>query len=336
MCLHCKEISVKALALFSGGLDSMLAMRLITKQGVEVKALNINIGFGSRVDKSGAMAKRASAVGAAFEMIDARENYLKEVLFSPRYGYGKHINPCIDCHAFMFKTALSLLEKEKAHFIITGEVLGQRPMSQRNDAMNKVKKLANDEENLILRPLCAKNLPPTKPEFLGWVDRDKLESISGRSRARQLELAREFGIDDFESPGGGCLLTLQSFASKVKDFRAFDDNMSVNDAQMLKFGRHLRLPNGAKMIVGRDEGENALLQALQTPKYEQIKLFELVGAFSLVSANISAEDLNLALKIALTYAKTKPAQSYEVGFKDELFSATPFENKAQIQPFLIV
>lgn len=327
---------MKALALFSGGLDSMLAMKLITQQGIEVKALNINIGFGSRVDKSEVMAKRAGLVGAGFEMIDARENYLKEVLFRPRYGYGKHFNPCIDCHAFMFKTALNLLEKEKASFIITGEVLGQRPMSQRNDAMNKVKKLANDDEDLILRPLCAKNLPPTKPEILGWVDRNKLEGISGRSRTRQLELAREFNLDDFESPGGGCLLTLQSFASKIKDFRAFDEDMSVNDAQILKYGRHLRLPNGAKMIVGRDESENALLQSLQTPKYEQIKLFDIIGAFSLVSADIGKDDLNLALKIALTYAKTKPAQSYEVGFKDELFNATAFESKTQIQGFLVV
>lgn len=326
---------MKALALFSGGLDSMLAMKLITKQGIEVKALNINIGFGSRADKSEIMARRASAVGASFEMIDVRESYLKEVLFSPHYGYGRHINPCIDCHAFMFKSALNLLEKERADFIITGEVLGQRPMSQRNDAMNKVKKLANDEEDLILRPLCAKNLPPTKAEILGWVDRNKLEGISGRSRVRQLELAREFELDDFESPGGGCLLTLQSFASKIKDFRAFDKNMSVNEAQMLKFGRHLRLPKGAKMIVGRDEGENALLEALKTPKYEQIKLFELVGAFSLVNADICKEDLNLALKIALTYAKTKPENAYKVGFKDELFRTSPFENKAQIQGFLV-
>lgn len=326
---------MKALALFSGGLDSMLAMKLISMQGIEVKALHINIGFGSRTDKSELMAKRANSVGASFQMLDVRDKYLQEVLFSPLYGYGKHFNPCIDCHAFMFKTALSMLEKENAQFIITGEVLGQRPMSQRQDALNKVKKMACDEENLILRPLCAKNLPPTKPEILGWVDRDKLEKISGRSRKRQLELAKEFGLDDFESPGGGCLLTLKSFASKIKDFRDFDKAMSVNDAQLLKYGRHLRLPNKAKMIVGRNELENELLKALQTPKYEQIKLFELVGAYSLVSENIGREDLHLALKIALTYAKTTAGQSYKIGFKDEFFTATPFEDKAQIQGFLV-
>lgn len=331
---------MKALALFSGGLDSMLAMKLITLQNIEVKALHINIGFGGRTDKSAEMERRAKLVGADFELVDTRSKYLQEVLFSPRYGYGKHFNPCIDCHAFMFKTALSMLESEKAHFIITGEVLGQRPMSQRGDAMNKVKALASenlgeDTAALILRPLCAKNLPPTKPEILGWVDRNKLEAISGRSRTRQLELAARFNFEDYESPGGGCLLTLQSFADKIKDFKAYDDEMSVNDAQLLKFGRHLRLPNGAKMIIGRDESENAHLQALQTPKYEKIELFELVGAFSLLSANADEKDLNLALKIALTYAKTNCAQSYKVGFKDEILSAKPFESKGEIQRFLV-
>ncbi|MFG5142339.1 ATP-binding protein, partial [Campylobacter lari] len=189
---------------------------------MEVKALNINIGFGGTSDKSEIMAKRAAIAGASFEMIDVRNAYLQEVLFSPQYGYGKHFNPCIDCHAFMFKTALSMLKDENASFIITGEVVGQRPMSQRNDAMAKVKKLALDEEDLILRPMCAKNLPLTKPEREGWVDREKLENISGRSRKRQLELAAKFGFEDFESPGGGCLLTLESFSNKIKDFIKFD------------------------------------------------------------------------------------------------------------------
>ncbi|KGI56069.1 MnmA/TRMU family protein [Campylobacter sp. MIT 97-5078] len=326
---------MKALALFSGGLDSMLAMKLITDQGIEVKALNINIGFGSRSDKSEDMKRRAALVGADFEMIDVRNAYLQKVLFNPQYGYGKHFNPCIDCHAFMFKTALSMLEAERADFIITGEVLGQRPMSQRSDAMAKVKRLADDEEDLILRPMCAKNLPETKPERLGWVDRSKLEGISGRSRKRQLELADKFGLKDFESPGGGCLLTLESFARKIKDFKKFDQNMQVNDAQLLKYGRHLRLPNGAKMIVGRNELENQLLRGLKTDKYEEIKLGEIVGAYSLVDQNISKEDLNLALKIALSYAKTEPNKSYELGFKDELFTQSPFENKEYLNEFFV-
>lgn len=326
---------MKALALFSGGLDSMLAIKLISMQNIEVKAININIGFGSRTDKSELMAKRAKLAGADFEMVDLRSQYLQKVLFSPVYGYGKHVNACIDCHAFMFKAALSMLEKEKAHFIITGEVLGQRPMSQRQDALQKVKNLAQDEENLILRPLCALNLAPTKPELLGWVERNKLEKINGRSRKRQLELAKEFGFDDFESPGGGCLLTLKSFATKIKDLKAFDKALDVNDFELLKYGRHLRLPHFAKMIVGRNELENELLKTLKTSKYEPIDIFETVGAYSLVSKDIDKEDLNLAVKIALTYAKTTATQSYKVAFGSELFYASPFENKAEIQGFLV-
>ncbi len=412
---------MKALALFSGGLDSMLAMRLITAQGIAVKALNINIGFGSRTDKSADMARRAALVGADFAVVDMRSPYLQSVLFSPNYGYGKHFNPCIDCHAFMFKTALAMLESEGASFIITGEVLGQRPMSQRADALNKVRSLAEagldeDAQNLVLRPLCAKNLPPTKPEIMGWVDREKLEKISGRSRKRQLELAAEFGLEDFESPGGGCLLTLQSFASKIKDYKAFEPDMGVNDAQLLKYGRHLRLPRGAKMIVGRDELENELLRALKTPKYEEIELFEVVGAYSLVnfggnlalklgansrsnlSENLDAgvnsalnlgsslnsvsnlnfgassvgnsrsdgdfdlnnaenshfggdfdlnntensrggfideSDLNLALKIALSYAKTQPEKSYKIGFKGQIYTASPLKDKKEIEKFFV-
>ncbi len=326
---------MKALALFSGGLDSMLAMKLISSQGIEVKALHINIGFGGSVDKSALMKKRAAMVGASFEMIDVRNAYLQKVLFNPQYGYGKHFNPCIDCHAFMFKTALSMLESEKASFIITGEVLGQRPMSQRNDAMAKVKKLALDEENLILRPMCAKNLPPTKPEIEGWVDRDKLEGISGRSRKRQLELAAKFGLEDFESPGGGCLLTLESFAKKIRDFIKFDENMEVNDAQLLKYGRHLRLPKGAKMIIGRNELENEFLRQLKTDKYEEIKLFDLIGAYSLVDSKIEKEDLDLALKIALTYTKNEQGKSYKLGFKDKDYQSVAFEDKTKISEFFV-
>ncbi|EAH7031305.1 ATP-binding protein [Campylobacter lari] len=326
---------MKALALFSGGLDSMLAIKLISSQGIEVKALNINIGFGGTSDKSELMAKRAAIAGASFEMIDVKNAYLQEVLFNPQYGYGKHFNPCIDCHAFMFKTALSMLKDENASFIITGEVVGQRPMSQRNDAMVKVKKLALDEEDLILRPMCAKNLPLTKPEREGWVDREKLENISGRSRKRQLELAAQFGFEDFESPGGGCLLTLESFSNKIKDFIKFDKNMQVNDAQLLKYGRHLRLPNRSKMIVGRNELENQFLKELKTQKYEELKLFDLIGAYSLVDENINPQDLELALSIALTYAKTQNNTKYKIGFKDKIFQSMAFEDKNKIQEYFI-
>ena len=144
---------MKALALFSGGLDSMLAIKLITLQGIEVTAIYMDIGFGGKEDKSELLKKRANMAGADFKIVDIRNKYLQNVLLNPKYGYGKHFNPCIDCHAYMFKTALSMLKSLDASFLITGEVLGQRPMSQRKEALNQVLNLSGDEDLLILRPL---------------------------------------------------------------------------------------------------------------------------------------------------------------------------------------
>jgi len=196
----------KAIALFSGGLDSTLAMKLIIDQGIEVVACNINTGFGATRDRKEHMQNMCDQVGAELKIIDIQSEYLQSVLFSPKHGYGKHFNPCIDCHAKMFEVAKRIMEGEGASFLISGEVLGQRPMSQNADALKIVLNEAN-VEGLLLRPMSAQRLEPTIAETEGWVDRDKLEGIQGRSRDRQMELVEEFGITDYESPGGGCLLT---------------------------------------------------------------------------------------------------------------------------------
>ncbi len=259
---------IKCLALFSGGLDSMIAVRLMAEQGVDVLALHFDIGFGAKDDKSAILRARANMAGGDFRVVDVRDRYLQDVLFSPKYGYGKHFNPCIDCHGYMAKTAFAMMADEGADFIITGEVVGQRPMSQRVEAMNQVKKIADDQDGLILRPLCAKLLPPTRPEILGLIDREKLLDISGRGRTRQMELALKFGFSDYESPAGGCLLTIDSFANKIKDAIAHEKIESAKDAQILKFGRHLRLNGGAKMIIGRNESENLALRDLKNAKFD--------------------------------------------------------------------
>ena len=295
---------MRALALFSGGLDSMLATKLITMQGIDVLALNINIGFGSRTDISELMRKRAKLAGADFEVVDARDYYLRNILFEPKFGYGKNFNPCIDCHGFMFKTAKELLDKYDASFLITGEVVGQRPMSQRPDALKSVQKLAGDEEGLILRPLSAKIMEPTKPEIEGWVDREKLLGISGRGRETQLSLAKEFGWDDFEKPGGGCLLTDINFTKKINDFIKHD-KMSVEDIDVLKNGRHLRLPDGAKLVIGRNQEENERIENIKVTKYIFLKPTQIPGPSSLLSKDASQDDLDLACRIVLTFAKTK-------------------------------
>lgn len=328
---------MKALALFSGGLDSMLSMKLISDQNIEVVALYMDTGFGVDEEKYEVLRRRAALAGASLKVVDMRNEYLRDVLFNPKYGYGKQFNPCIDCHGYMFKTALNMLKSENANFIITGEVVGQRPMSQRRDALFQVKRLADDEDDLVLRPMCAKLLPPTKPEREGWVDREKLLDISGRDRKPQLALAKEFGFEDFATPGGGCLLTIESFAVKIKDYLNFDKEMRDIDVVWLKLGRHLRLPDGAKMIIGRDESDNNALLAHPNDKFDQVKFKEsddIVGAVSFISKNASKADKELAARLALAYTKASRENKFEVSIAGEKFSITP-EDKSLAQNYFV-
>ncbi|MDL0087791.1 argininosuccinate synthase domain-containing protein [Campylobacter gastrosuis] len=327
---------MKALALFSGGLDSMLAMKIISEQGIEVVALYMDTGFGVEPEKFETLRRRAAIAGASLKVVDIKSKYLQDVLFSPKFGYGKQFNPCIDCHGYMFRVALNMLNDENANFIITGEVLGQRPMSQRKEALNQVRKLADDEEDLILRPMCAKLLEPTKPEREGWVDRSKLLDFSGRDRKPQLALAKSLNWQDFATPGGGCLLTIESFAVKIKDYLNYDKDMNDTDVAWLKLGRHLRLKNGSKMIIGRDEADNNALLATPNPKFHQIKLPDnIVGAISFIDKTADRADLEFALRLALAYTRADKNKSVNVSVGDENFSVLPFENKAIAQEFLI-
>lgn len=327
---------MKALVLFSGGLDSMIAVKLLTNQGIEVLAVYIDIGFNFDEEKVEILRKRAKAVGADFKVVDIRNEYLQNVLFSPKYGYGKNFNPCIDCHGYMFKTALAMMQSEGASFIATGEVIGQRPMSQRRDAMVNVKKEAGDKDDLILRPMSALLMKETKPEREGWVDRSKLLGISGRERKHQMALAKEFGFSEFESPGGGCLLTMQSFANKIRDFIKFDPNMSVEDIQLLRIGRHLRLANGTKMVIGRDENDNKKLLNLINKKFIRIKFHtRIVGGISLINADYNETDLEFAARLALTYARTNPQQTYGVSIGGVNLQTKPFPDKNVAQAYIV-
>lgn len=323
-----------ALSLFSGGLDSMIAIKIMRDMGIEVVALNINIGFGGRKDVRDIMRQRASIAGATFESIDVREEYIQKILFNPVHGYGKNFNPCIDCHGYMFRIAKEMMEKYGASFIFTGEVLGQRPMSQRSDALKMVSKLANDnDEKLIVRPLSAKLMEATTPELNGWIDREKLYDISGRSRDRQLAIAKEFGWDDFESPGGGCLLTDINYSQRIREHIAHEDGFSVSDTDLLKFGRHFRLPNGAKLIVGREESDNESLKAVNSDKFTPI-VIPLIGPFVLLSNNATQSDKELAAKIIVTYARNTKGETYEIIINDEVFVATAFDSKSDTHKYL--
>ncbi len=217
------------------------------------------------------MQNMCKQIGAKLEILDLRKEFLDEVLFEPKYGYGKNFNPCIDCHGFMFRYTGQLLKKYDAQFMISGEVLGQRPMSQRKDSLEKVKKLGGEDfQELILRPLSAKLLPPTLPEINGWVDREKLLDISGRSRQRQIEFANKIGLKDYEPPAGGCLLTQENFSQRLRDF-VQKDTLEVEDIDTLKFGRHFRLEDGSKLIIGRHKEDNDRLKEINSNKYTRLE-----------------------------------------------------------------
>ena len=325
---------MKAIALFSGGLDSTLAMKLIIDQGIDVLAINISTGFGSTKDRREHMENMCAQVGAEFKIVDIQDEYLQDVLFSPKHGYGKHFNPCIDCHAKMFEVAKRIMEDEGASFLISGEVLGQRPMSQNKDALQTVLNESNCE-GLLLRPMSAKRLAPTTPEIEGWVDREKLEDIMGRSRDRQMELAKEIGLTDFESPGGGCLLTDENFGKKMWDFIKFDQ-FEKQDIPVMKHGRHFRLADGAKLVIGRDKDENEYLQNIQNDKFFHIRTVGIPGPHALLSKNATPEDKELATRGILTYCKTKPEQTYTLSFDGEELSALPLESREMMKPFSIM
>jgi len=325
---------MKAIALFSGGLDSTLAMKLIIDQGIEVLAVNINTGFGSTKDRLEHMQSMCDQVGAELRIIDIQSEYLQDVLFDPKHGYGKNFNPCIDCHAKMFTVAKRIMEDEGASFLISGEVMGQRPMSQNKDALQTVLNESNCD-GLLLRPMSAKALAPTIAEINGWVDREKLEGITGRSRDRQLELVKEIGLENFESPGGGCLLTDENFGKKMFDFIKYD-KFEVKDIPLMKFGRHFRLAEGAKLVVGRNQEENAYLQDIDNDKFCHIRTIGLPGPHAMLSKNASNADKELATKIILTYCKTNIEDEYTLSYDGEEVQGSPFASRAEIQPFTIL
>jgi tRNA-specific 2-thiouridylase len=325
---------MKAIALFSGGLDSTLAMKLIIDQGIDVIALNVNTGFGATKSKRDHMQSMCDQVGAELMIVDVQNEYVQDLLFSPKYGYGKNFNPCIDCHGFMFSVAKRMMKELDASFLISGEVIGQRPMSQNKEALETVLDLG-DVEGLLVRPMCAKRMKPTIPEEKGWIDREKLLGIYGRSRNTQMELAEKYGLKDFESPGGGCLLTDENFSIKIREFIKHDD-FDVADIPVLKYGRHFRLPDNAKLVIGRHQEDNEGLQAIENSKFIGIHTLGTPGPFSLLSANATQEERELAAKMIATYSKKTEDGNYTIAFGEEYIHTTAFETKQEVQPYAIL
>ena len=283
----------KALVLFSGGLDSMLVIKLLRGLGFEVEAVLFNSHF-YPLKKTNFAETFCNKEGIKLHKIDLGEDYFN-MLQNPKYGYGKGLNPCIDCHAFMLKKAKELAKKIKADVIATGEVLGERPFSQHLKGLKKVEEVAGLKEK-VLRPLSAKILPETYYEKKGIIDRNKLLGIKGRRRDVQLKLVKKYKIERFESPGGGCLLTDKTFARKVKDLI---DNKELNkeNVELLKIGRHFR-DKDCKYIVGRNENENEKLIGLADKKDVLFEVINIPSPITLLKRK--GKNSNLYMTAALT------------------------------------
>lgn len=293
---------MKAICLFSGGLDSQLAVCVIKEQGIDVVGINFVTPFFGAEERT---KQAAMDLGIEFHYLDIGSDYM-EVLKHPVYGYGKNMNPCIDCHGYMFKRAAEHLQEFGASFLISGEVLGQRPMSQNKSSLNAVNKLSGHRE-LIVRPLSAQLLPPTIPEMEGWVDRNHLLDINGRSRTRQMQLAEQYGIKDYPSPAGGCLLTQENFAKRLRLLFALNPDAEANDTEILKVGRHFYLNGDQLLVIGRDHNENQKLQALAAADDYLMKVVDRPGPLGLLRLNHADDQaqLDMAARIVARYSDAR-------------------------------
>ncbi len=314
----------KAVALISGGLDSLLAAKAMLEQGIHVEGINFFTGFCveghthaiRKKDKS--KPKRNNALwsaeqlGIKLHIIDIVEEY-KDVLLNPKHGYGKNMNPCLDCKIFMVNKAKQWAEENGFDFIITGEVIGQRPMSQRKDTMPVISKESGADDRL-LRPLCAQNLPETLPEKEGWVNRDELFGFSGRNRKPQMELAAKYGFEDYAKPAGGCcFLTDENYSAKLVDLwdargaREYE----MDDVMLLKVGRHIRPVPHYKLIIGREDGENKFLQGYKN-SFITFKTIDCPGPLTLLDGVATDADLEFAARICARYSQGRNAETVTI------------------------
>lgn len=296
----------KALGLISGGLDSSLAALTLIRQGIEVTG----IAFVTPFFNAEKAKKAAQTIGHPLIIENIGEIHLNMVK-APRYGYGRHMNPCIDCHAMMFEQAGKRMLEDGFDFLFSGEVLGQRPKSQNANALRSVAKLSGFSKR-VLRPLSAKLLPPTAMEEAGLVDREQLLDIQGRSRKRQQVLAKEWGYHDYPASAGGCLLTEEGFANQLRDLLRYHPAATTSDVELLKAGRQFRLSPRAKLVVGRNQADNDTLQQLAQPDQVKLRCLNFNGPLGIFCGEPTAEDLKIAAEIVASYGKGKNEITVEV------------------------
>ena len=319
-------MTIKALGMISGGLDSTLATKIMIDMGIDVEGINFSTGFcvteHTRNFKSGEekplrpneALRLAGELKFKLSIIDISKDYLP-VVINPKYGYGANLNPCVDCRIFMFHRMKKLMDERNAQFIFTGEVLGQRPMSQHREALKTIER-DSGLSGLVLRPLSAGLLDPTIPETKGWVDREKLLSLAGRSRKPQMALAKDLDLENYPQPAGGCCyLTDPQYAAKLRDF--FDHNgkeaLTHEDVILLKVGRHFRLSPRIKAVVGRNERENNFLKAYEKRRHVfRITAFPSAHMLADIKGEPTPEELGILTSIAARYSDAPPGSAVPV------------------------
>lgn len=337
----------KAVALISGGLDSLLAVKVVQEQGIYVEGINFFTGFcveghtHAIRNHDKAKPKRNNALwsaeqlGIKLHIIDVIDEY-KDVLINPKHGYGTNMNPCMDCKVFMIKKAKQWMLENGFDFIITGEVIGQRPMSQTKFKLPLIAK-ESGADDFVVRPLCAKNLEPTLPEREGWLNREKLLSITGRSRKPQFEMAEKFGIEDFAQPAGGCcFLTDKFYSAKLVDLWQSNGhkNYEMDDIMLLKVGRHLRPAPHFKLIIARDEGEGRFMQGYRK-EFINVRTISHKGSIALIDGLPTVDDFELIASIVARYGQGRnenivTLELTEKNGETRSLTVSPFKDDAKL------
>ena len=324
----------RCIVLLSGGLDSMLAIRIMQEQGIEVEALNFKTIFTCCQDQAG---QAARDLGVRITVVGQEDDYL-ELVKNPQFGYGRGANPCVDCRIYMFERARRFMDQIHADFIVSGEVVGQRPMSQKRRDLDIISH-HSDLEDLLLRPLSAKLLHPTLPEREGWVDRQLLYDFQGRSRKGLIELAKQLGLQDIPTPSTGCALTEPRFSQKVFDLISAPAESQRWDFELLKVGRHFRHDAHTKIVVGRDEAENSHLQYMHDqPEATSDALLlpeNFLGPQAMILGRLTDEVLEFAGALTLRYAKRFDPHDAMIRVDDRdqtfVFRATPNEQLRNVK-----
>ena len=327
-----KPLKIRALSLFSGGLDSMLAVCVLRDQGIEVHAITFESPFFSSATP------RASAAQLNLPLIV--QDFTQDItglIESPPHGFGSGMNPCIDCHTRMFKRAGEYMQAQGFHFLCTGEVLNERPMSQNRRSLGIVAQGSGYPE-LILRPLSARHLPESKPEQLGWVDRTRRLDLEGRSRKRQMELAAHYGIKSYPTPAGGCLLTDPGYSKRLRELKDHE-GLDLRLIALLRTGRHFRLPGNIRVIAGRNQKDNEMLAAAATPEDAVLKTAGIAGPVVMVLNAPDEQAIQTAAAICARYSDLAPGQTCTVlvtrhGMTRQLESIIP-ANRETLPEWLI-